>query len=166
MRRAIEAVPAGAWPRRRRVGVVTLGWDDRHRRRLRLAADAGDEFLLDLPAARVLRDGDGLILDDGGVVEVRAADEAVCDVAAESPAALARLAWHLGNRHLPVEIRADALRIRDDHVIVAMLVGLGARVTPRRAPFTPEAGAYAGPHDPSDAHHAETHRHGGHGHAH
>ena len=164
MRRAIEAVPAGAWPHRRRVGAATLGWDDRHRRRVRLARDDGGEFLLDLPEARVLRDGDGLILDDGSVIEVRAADEAVCDVAAASPAALARLAWHLGNRHLPVEIRADALRIRDDHVIVAMLEGLGVRVTRLRAPFTPEAGAYDS-HEHGAGAHATDHGHD-HDHAH
>ena len=161
--RAIEAVPAGAWPPRRRIGAATLGWDERHRRRLRLATDAGAEFLLDLPAARVLREGDGLILDDGGVVEVRAADEAVCDVTAATPAALARLAWHLGNRHLPVEIREAALRIRDDHVIVAMLEGLGARVTRLSGPFTPEAGAYAVDESPHG--HGHEHDHG-HGHEH
>jgi urease accessory protein len=155
MRRAIEAVPQGAWPRGRRVGSVTLGWDDRHRRRLRLIRDDGAEFLLDLPAARVLREGDGLILDDGGVVEVRAAEEAVADVAAESPAALARLAWHLGNRHTDVQVIGERLRIRRDHVLEEMLVRLGARLTPMDAPFEPERGAY------------ETHAHGrAHGHDH
>ena len=159
LRKAIEAVPAGAWPRARRVAGATLAFDERWRRRVRLACDDGAAFLLDLAAARVLRDGDGLVLEDGGVIEVRAADEDVCDVAAEKPAALARLAWHLGNRHLAVEIRAEALRIRDDHVIVAMLEGLGARVTRLRAPFTPEAGAYA------EASAREEHAHD-HGHEH
>jgi urease accessory protein len=93
-----------------------------------------------------------------------AANEKVCDVVAETPTALARLAWHLGNRHLPVEILPGRLRIRDDHVIVAMLQGLGASVTTLEAPFTPEQGAYA-----QGAGHGHTHDHGhshDHGHAH
>ncbi|MBL8700363.1 MAG: urease accessory protein UreE [Alphaproteobacteria bacterium] len=159
MRRAIEAVPKGTWPLKRRIGTATLDLDHRHRRRIRLETDAGVEFLLDLAEARMLAPGDGLILDNGDVVEVRAADEAVCDVTAESPAALARLAWHLGNRHLPIEIRADRLRIRDDHVIVAMLRGLGATVTPLRGGFTPEAGAYAQAEAEAHAHHGDKHGH-------
>jgi urease accessory protein len=159
MRRAIEAVPRGTWPRKRRIGIATLDFDRRHRRRIALATDDGIDFLLDLPEARVLGPGDGLILDDGGVIEVAAADEKVCDVEADSAAALARLAWHLGNRHLPVEILHGRLRIREDHVIVAMLEGLGARVVAHDAPFTPEQGAYA------QAGHGHDHAHGGH-HAH
>ena len=162
MRRAIEAVPKGTWPAKRRIGTATLDLDHRHRRRIRLETDGGVEFLLDLREARLLAPGDGLILDNGDVVEVRAAEERVCDVTAESPAALARLAWHLGNRHLPVEIRGHALRIRDDHVIVAMLRGLGATVVQTRGAFTPEAGAYA-----QGEAHAQGHKHGhDHGHAH
>jgi urease accessory protein len=174
MRRAIESVPAGTWPRKRRIGRATLDFDHRHRRRIALATDDGMPFLLDLPGVRILGAGDGLILDTGDVVEVAAADERVCDVAAESPAALARLAWHLGNRHLPVEILPGRLRIRDDHVIVAMLEGLGARVTALAAPFTPEQGAYAQAghghaHDHHHAHddrHAHDHHDHGHDHAH
>jgi urease accessory protein len=164
MRRVIEAVPHGAWPRKRRVGLATLDFDHRHRRRIALATDDGNAFLLDLPEARVLGPGDGLILETGDVIEVVAANEKVCDVVAETPTALARLAWHLGNRHLPVEILPGRLRIRDDHVIVAMLQGLGASVTTLEAPFTPEQGAYA-----QGAGHGHTHDHGhshDHGHAH
>ena len=83
----------------------------------------------------MLGPGDGLILANGDVIEVACADEKVCDIAADTPAALARLAWHLGNRHLPVEILSGRLRIRDDHVIVAMLQGLGARVVTLAAPL-------------------------------
>ena len=173
MRRAIEAVPKGAWPLKRRIGTATLDLDHRHRRRIRLETDGGVEFLLDLREARMLAPGDGLILDNGDVVEVQAAPERVCDVTAERPAALARLAWHLGNRHLPVEIRGHALRIRDDHVIVAMLRGLGATVVQLRASFTPEAGAYAQSqaeahgHDHAHDHgHGHAHAHGKHGHRH
>jgi urease accessory protein len=168
MRRAIEVVPKGAWPLRRRVGVATLDFDNRHRRRIALATDDGAPFLLDLPEARVMNAGDGLVLETGDVIEVAAAPEKVCDVEAESAAALARLAWHLGNRHLPVEILPGRLRIRDDHVIVSMLEGLGARVARLEAAFTPEQGAYA--HAGEARHgHAHAHDHGlgpglGHGH--
>ena len=142
--------------------MATLDLDHRHRRRIRLETDAGVAFLLDLAEARMLAPGDGLILDNGDVVEIRAADEAVCDVSAESPAALARLAWHLGNRHLPTQIDHDRLLIRDDHVIVDMLKGLGAEVRKVRVPFDPEGGAY-GQHNHDTAHrHGELHpeRHG------
>jgi urease accessory protein len=167
MRRAIESVPRGAWPTKRRIGLATLDFDHRHRRRIALTTDDGIAFLLDLPEARVLGPGDGLILETGDVVEVAAANEKVCDVAAETPAALARLAWHLGNRHLPVEILPNRLRIRDDHVIVAMLRGLGAAVTILDAPFTPEQGAYAqgGGHGHGHDHaHDHGHGHGDHSH--
>jgi urease accessory protein len=166
MRRAIEAVPRGTWPRRRRIGAATLDFDHRHRRRIALTTDDGAAFLLDLPEARVLGPGDGLILDTGDVIEVIAADEQVCDVAADSPATLARLAWHLGNRHLPVEIRAAGLRIRDDHVIVAMLEGLGAHVHRLAAPFTPEQGAYAHAGAAPGHGHGHEHGHDDHGHHH
>jgi urease accessory protein len=89
MRRVIEAVPHGAWPRKRRVGLATLDFDHRHRRRIALATDDGNAFLLDLPEARVLGPGDGLILETGDVIEVVAANEKVCDVVAETPTALA-----------------------------------------------------------------------------
>ena len=92
-----------------------------------------------------------------------AADEDVCDIACPSPKSLARIAWHLGNRHLPVQVITGGLRIRDDHVIVEMLRGLGAAVTQRRAPFDAEGGAYAKSH----GHHHHGHAHGeDHAHAH
>jgi urease accessory protein len=146
MRRVEHVEPAGSWPRESARGTVTLAYDDRHRRRVRLVADDGGEFLLDLAEAIVLRDGDGLRLDDGAWLAVRAAAEEVCDIACPTPEALARIAWHLGNRHLPVQIVAGGLRIRDDHVIVAMLEGMGAAVTRKKAPFDPEGGAYARSH--------------------
>ena len=111
--------------------------------------DAGQPFLLDLAKAVVLADGDGLALDgDGsiqGFIRVRTAAEPVADVCAETPAETSRLAWHIGNRHTPMQVLDDGtLRIRDDHVLVAMLEGLGAVVTRRMASFNPEPGAYAG----------------------
>ena len=162
MRRAIEVVPRGAWPLRRKVGVATLDFDNRHRRRIALATDDGAAFLLDLPEARVMNAGDGLVLETGDVIEVAAAPEKVCDVEAESAAALARLAWHLGNRHLPAQIDAGCILIRDDHEIVDMLKGLGADVRAVKAPFDPEGGAY-GQHNHDLAHphgHVHDKRHG------
>jgi urease accessory protein len=152
MRRVEHVEPAGSWPRESARGTVTLAYDDRHRRRVRLVADDGGEFLLDLAEAIVLRDGDGLRLDDGAWLAVRAAAEEVCDIACPTPEALARIAWHLGNRHLPVQIVAGGLRIRDDHVIVAMLEGMGAAVTRKKAPFDPEGGAYARSHAHAHGH--------------
>lgn len=122
---------------------VTLAYDDRHRRRLRLVTDAGRPFLLDLAEARALRDGDLLALDDGSLVQVRAAAEAVLDIRTGNALALTRIAWHLGNRHTPTQILDGALRIRADHVLEHLLTDhLGATVTSVTAPFDPEGGAY------------------------
>ncbi|MBI2586175.1 MAG: urease accessory protein UreE [Rhodospirillales bacterium] len=154
MRRATEIHHRGSWPAESAVATVTLALDDRHRRRIRLTDDRGEAFLLDLAEAALMGDGDGLKLENGGFIRVVAAAEAVADVHGSSPAHTARLAWHLGNRHTPVEVLADGgLRIRDDHVLIAMLKGLGASVVQHQAPFSPEPGAYA-----RDGH--------GHGHGH
>jgi urease accessory protein len=150
MLRATTVIPATQWPGAQRRATVTLAHHDRHRRRIRLTADDGTAFLLDLAEATVLRHGDGLKLDDGGYIEVQAAPEQLIEVSAPTPELLARLAWHLGNRHLPAEIRGDRILIRDDHVIVDMLKGLGASVAAVNAPFDPEGGAYGQHnHDPS-----------------
>ncbi len=143
MLRAERIERAGQWPRERARGTVTLGYDDRHRRRLRLESDAGEAFLLDLPRAGVLEEGDGLALSDGGWLAVQAAREALIEVTASSPELLLRLAWHIGNRHLPAQLEGDRILIRDDHVVAAMLEGLGARLRRIDAPFMPERGAYA-----------------------
>ena len=140
--RAARAAAAGRWPAAEARGRVTLAWDDRHRRRLRLATDGGEAVLLDLERARVLRDGDGLALDDGGWIAVAAAPEPVAEARGPDPLFLARLAWHLGNRHVLAQFLDGALRFRDDPVIVDMAVRLGARVARMEAPFDPEPGAY------------------------
>ncbi|MCS7268336.1 MAG: urease accessory protein UreE [Geminicoccaceae bacterium] len=134
---------------------VTLAYDDRHRRRMTLRTDAGQTILLDLPRARHLREGDRLVLEDGRRVLVRAAPEPVVEAVAEDAAVLARLAWHLGNRHAAAQILPDRLRIRPDPVLEDMLARLGARLEHRRAPFDPEPGAYEhdeGAHPHSRAH--------------
>jgi urease accessory protein len=104
----------------------------------------GLTFLLDLPEAAVLNHGDGLVLEDGRMVEVRAKPEPLLVVTARDMHHLARLAWHLGNRHVPAAIEPDRILIRPDHVIAEMLAGLGAEVSAVEAPFDPEGGAYAG----------------------
>jgi urease accessory protein len=143
--RAIQVLKAGSW-QAAPVDRITLSYEQRHRRRLRFRADAGTEFLLDLPRTTVLRGGDGLRLEDGRVILVAAADEPLLEVTAADPQLLARLAWHIGNRHLPAQIATGRMLIREDGVIEAMLQGLGATVRHVAEPFTPEPGAYDGSH--------------------
>ena len=148
---------------------VVLDFDDRHRRRMAMTGTRGLEFLLDLENAVALRGGDALVLEDGRLIEVVAAPEPLIEIKGADPQHLVRLAWHLGNRHLPTQIMPKGLRIRRDHVIEAMVRGLGARVIEIEAPFDPEGGAYAGdghapaPHDHA-AHGASSHDHGAHHH--
>jgi urease accessory protein len=147
MVRATSVIRAGRWS-----GAasdrVSLGYDDRHRRRLTMQGERGVAFLLDLTEATVLRHGDGLVLEDGRMVEVWARPEPLLVVRAADPHHLARLAWHLGNRHVPAAIEADRILIRPDHVLAEMLARLGADVAAEEAPFDPELGAYeqAGSH--------------------
>jgi len=150
MKRAIEAAPSGAWPETETIGAVTLDYDARHRRRIRIVCDDKQPVLLDLEAAVALRGGDGLRVEGGGWIAVRAADEDLVEIRAATAEALPRIAWHLGNRHCPAEIHVDRIYMRRDHVIEAMLEGLGARLIPTQRPFDPEGGAYAahaGGHD-------------------
>ncbi len=142
MLRASAVRPAGTWSGAPS-DVVPLAHDDRHRRRIAMRGEAGLAFLLDLSEATVLRHGDGLVLDDGRIVEVRAKPEALLEIKARDSHHLARLAWHIGNRHLAASIEAERILIRPDHVIAAMLIGLGAGVREVEAPFDPEGGAYA-----------------------
>lgn len=141
---------------------VVLDFDDRHRRRMAMTGTRGLEFLLDLENAVALRGGDALVLEDGRLVEVVAAPEPLAEIRGSDPHHLIRVAWHLGNRHLPTQIMPKGLRIRRDHVIEAMVKGLGARVIEIEAPFDPEGGAYA-EHAHTDEH---AHGHTGHDHAH
>ena len=142
MRRTIALHNRGRWPEDSAVDTITLDYLGRHRRRIRLVADSGEAYLLDLPRAHHLVDGDGLELDCGGYIRVRAAPEPVFEIEAAEPADLLRIAWHLGNRHLPLQVAGARLRIRVDHVIGEMVVGLGGRITRQETPFDPETGAY------------------------
>ncbi len=168
MIRALSVYPAGLWSKAPADAVV-LDFDARHRRRIAMTAKGGTEFLLDLPEAVALKQGDGLLLEDGRIIAVEAAPEALVEVTAKDGAHLLRLAWHLGNRHLPTELLGDRLRIRRDHVIEDMLVQLGAYVVPVDAPFHPEGGAYGHGrvHGHDDHEHEHAHdAHDHHGHAH
>jgi urease accessory protein len=157
MKRAYQVKAAGHWDEGSAVDRVVLDADERHRRRVVLSSERGTRFLLDLPQATDLHDGDGLVLDDGTVVRIVGRPEPLVEIAAAAADVLARLAWHIGNRHVDVEIAGDRLRIRRDHVIEEMLRGLGARLSPVEAAFHPERGAYDHGHTHTDAH---THEHG------
>jgi len=133
---------------------VELDHDLRHRRRIALRSEGGIDFLLDLPEAIVLRDGDRLLLEDGRSIAVRAAPEPLAEIRAADAAALTRVAWHIGNRHLPAAIAADRLLILRDHVIEEMVRGLGARVRHVTEPFEPEGGAYGHGHAQPASDHA------------
>jgi urease accessory protein len=151
MKRASRVARAGTWRAADAIDRVVLDADERHRRRIVLTAEGGNKFLLDLADVTGLRDGDGLLLDDGAIVAVVAKPEPLVEIAAKDAAALARLAWHLGNRHTEVQVVGGRLRMRRDRVLEDMLSGLCARLTPVEAPFEPERGAYEHEHN-RDAH--------------
>ena len=147
MRRAIEHLSVVETNAEPPTATVTLSFEDRHRRRVRLVDDAGVPFLLDLPRAVLMHHGDRLRLDSGGTIEVHAAIEPVMELSCHSVSHAARVAWHVGNRHVPVQVLADGrLRLRVDHVLRDMALGLGAEVRLLSAPFAPEPGAYGGGH--------------------
>ncbi|MBQ8105469.1 MAG: urease accessory protein UreE [Afipia sp.] len=162
MIRATQVRPPGSWTGA--ADTVVLGFDDRHRRRMAMTGTRGLEFLLDLKEAVALRGGDALVLEDGRLIEVVAAPEPLVEIRGTDPHHLVRVAWHLGNRHLPTQIIGKGLRIRRDHVIEDMVRGLGARVIIIEAPFDPEGGAYSGGGHGSHGHDHHGHGHHDHGH--
>lgn len=123
---------------------VALDLEGRRRRRHVVETRSGEAILIDLSEPPRLTHGAGLVLEDGTIVRVQAMPEPVVEIKAQD---LAKIAWHLGNRHLPTEIHDQALRIRPDHVIEAMLRGLGAELRHLHAAFEPEAGAYGKHHE-------------------
>ncbi|HET6183530.1 MAG TPA: urease accessory protein UreE [Acetobacteraceae bacterium] len=154
--RAHGVKPANTWNPDSATDSILLDHDHRHRRRIALTTERGRPLLLDLPHAAHLRDGDGLLTDTGETIRVRAAPEPLLEIHAHDPATLVRIAWHLGNRHLPVQVAGAALRIRADYVIADLVRKLGAHAHAIEAPFDPEAGAYAGGshhHHPDDDDH-------------
>jgi urease accessory protein len=166
MIRATNVLGQHRW-REAAADTVVLDFDDRHRRRMAMVGTRGLEFLLDLENATALRGGDALVLEDDRLIEVVAAPEPLLEIRCNDPLHLVRVAWHLGNRHLPTQIMPKGLRIRRDHVIEAMVKGLGARIIEIEAPFDPEGGAYAGHADAPEAAHAHTgHDHAPHDHDH
>ena len=155
--KSTSVLPAGSWDAAGEVDQVLIDFDRRHRRRVLLPTDKGGEVLLDLPHAVRLRHGDGLAVEGGGVVRVVARPEPLAEIHGHNGGEMVRIAWHLGNRHLPVQLVGERIRIRRDHVIEEMVELLGGHVDIIEAPFDPEAGAYAGghqhSHDDDDDHH-------------
>ena len=158
MLRATEIAAAGAWTAKP-ADVVRLDYDRRTRRRIALTGAGGLTFLLDLAKAPVLRAGDGIRLEDGRIVTVEAAPEQLLEISCRDARLLARIAWHLGNRHLATEIAARVIHIRDDHVIADMIRGLGAEARVVQRPFNPDGGAYG-----QGAVQGHSHEHDHHGH--
>ena len=152
MLRATEIVPAGVW-KGLPADMVRLDYDPRTRRRISLTGMAGLSFLLDLGRAPTLRAGDGIKLEDGRIVAVEAAPERLLEITCANERALARVAWHLGNRHLAAEIGERIIHIRADHVIAEMAQGLGATVRAVERAFNPEGGAYGHGHAHGHGHH-------------
>jgi urease accessory protein len=158
MLRATAVIRSADLGRRITTDTVTLDREARYRRRIAMTTDRGHEFLLDLAEATYLAHGDALELANGALVKVVAAAEDLLEIHAHGVVALARIAWHIGNRHTPAEITGDAIYIKPDHVLALMVEGLGGHVHAVRRPFEPEGGAY-GSKGPLKAGH---HHDGGH----
>lgn len=156
MLRATTHAAAGAWPLDEAEGAISLDFEGRHRRRIRLSTNAGTDVLLDLARATAMADGDGVQTECGRWFRITAKPEPLLAISAADAYALLKLAWHLGNRHTPAEVQPGRLLIRRDHVLAEMVRGLGGMVSEVVEPFQPEGGAYAGhgnaPHDHGHSH--------------
>jgi urease accessory protein len=146
--------------------LAVLRHDERHVRRRVITLAHGDRIMVDFPEPLVLENRDMLVLEDGRHAEIIAAEEALLAVSARDPVHLARLAWHIGNRHLAADIEAGRILILRDHVIKVMLEGLGAAVSEVVEPFSPLGGAYSGDAGQGPDHDRQTHGHHDHLHAH
>ena len=164
-------IPGGAY-RLEVKGQLKLAFDARQKSRLRTHLASGEEVALMLPRGDILRGGDLVVASDGRVIEIVAETEKVLHITCKTPQDITRAAYHLGNRHVPVQVGDGFLRIAADHVLEEMLQGLGASLEPMQAPFEPEAGAYGGGHrhnDDEQGHAGRIHHYGAehdHGHDH
>ncbi|MBT8433378.1 MAG: urease accessory protein UreE [Gammaproteobacteria bacterium] len=140
------------------MGSVTLSFDQRVKSRLKVELDNGQAAGLFLPRGSILKQGDRIVAESGEVVAVRAADETVSTVYVTDPVLMARACYHLGNRHVALQIDAGFVRYQHDHVLDEMVAGLGLAVICEQAPFEPEAGAYDGGGH-SHSHHESDHEH-------
>ena len=170
MHRATSLIRRAAFGGRIAVDSITLDRQSRYRRRVLLTTDRGHEIMLDLPEATYMAQGDALDLGNGTFVKIIAAPEPLLEIHASSSGefgqvALARIAWHIGNRHTPCEIGREAIYIQPDHVLAEMVRGLGAHVHSVTRPFEPEGGAYGGKGPLNESHHGHSHDHN-HGHSH
>ena len=143
------------------VDIITLDHEARNRRHGRLQAEGGTEIHLDLDMETTVNDGDALRLEDGRLVQVKAAAESLLEVRAENPLRLTRLAWHLGSSHGLVEVTGDALYVENSPAVAELVRGQGCTATPVERPFKPERSAHACDHD-----HGHHHHHHDHGHKH
>ena len=158
-------VRRGAYPLQIR-GSLKLPFEQRQKSRLHAHLESGEEVALMLPRGEILRGGDLVTASDGRIIEVVAEVEKLLHVECDAQA-LARAAYHLGNRHVPVEVGAGYLRIAADHVLEEMLKGLGAKISQVESAFEPEAGAYGAGHQHAEqTHGARIHEYGSHEHAH
>ena len=164
MLRASSVVRRADMAGRIAIDTITLDRAARHRRRIAMTTDRGHEFLLDLADATYLGHGDALEIEGRGLVKVVAAPEPLLEIHTHDAMALARVAWHIGNRHTPAEITGNAIYIQPDHVLEEMVIGLGAHVHHLQRPFDPEGGAYGGKGPLAKGHHH--HGHADHGHVH
>lgn len=161
---AVKVATRGASDNEPLVGKAVLPHDERHLRRRTIRLDDGRSVLVDLPSTVVLAAGDRLVIEGGGVVEIAAADEDLYAVRGRDPIHMMELVWHIGNRHLAAAIDAERILILRDHVIKAMLEGLGAHVHDVVMPFNPMRGAYSGhSHGHAHGHSTSGHDAAGHG---
>jgi urease accessory protein len=129
-----------------KTATVRLNFDARSKSRLLLKLDDGEQAALVVERGRLLRGGDRVRTLDGREVQIIAAEESLLEASSDDPAAIAKAAFHLGNRHVAVQVMANRLRFLNDHVLEEMVKGLGLKVTPVLAPFEPEGGAYGHHH--------------------
>jgi urease accessory protein len=166
MLRVVRVVSSAQSDSARHIDSVMLAPDQRRLQSAHLTGVNGTPIGLMLPEPVMLRMGDAFELDDGSFVDIVIEPEPLTEVRGNDLTHLARLAWHLGDRHVPVQVLTNRLRLRRDDALEAMLAALGARLTPIEAPFDPEGGAYATHAAPDHGHHHDHHHHDGCGHDH